>query len=313
MIKTFYKIGIFLLLLFVMALALDKLIDAQLRKSRYVYFYAWNDAFNGKINDDVLVYGSSRARKQVNPKVFEENTTSTMYNLGLDGQTVTLQKAMQDVYFGHNKIPKLILYVVDEFTMAKDEFMFNTEQVLPYLNDTIIKNASREYKSLNFFDYNLPLVRYAGRREILKEVFNTLLHNSKQANKEYKGFTFNDRKLVVKGNNNAVMKDTVKIVPKFAKDFIQMIDDVQKKNIQLVFIIPPMHHLSWDYYAYHPQFMQFMDSVAKQKNIPILNYHNHEFTKIDSLFADAQHVNIPGAKFFTELIVKDLKEMDLVK
>jgi hypothetical protein len=303
------NIILFLLPIILVAYLLDYMSGQALRKSNYVYFKVWNDVQQGNVNSDIVVYGSSRARKQFNPKVAESIWKYSTYNLGLDGQTIILQKTIHDQLLANNPKPKLIVFIIDQFTVAQDKQLFNADQMLPYFNRKDMVSAAKYYETFSWSDYYLPMVRYAGRRVVIKEIVKSVIGKSQLSDKQYKGFTYNTGQIVVQGSSNVMGNDSIRVDSSLIPMFTSLLDDAKEQKIKMVFVVPPMHHEHTNSYIFHKEFMQFLEAEAKRYNIPILNYHEHPITQIDSLFGDPQHVNLQGAEVFTKIVVNDIQEI----
>ncbi len=303
------NIILFLAPIILVAYLLDYASSRALYKSQNVYYKVWNDVQQGNVNADVVIYGSSRARKQFNPKVAEDMWQHPTYNLGLDGQTIILQKVMHDQLVANNPKPKLIVFIIDQFSIAQDKQLFNADQMLPYFNRKDMVSAAKYYETFHWADYYLPMVRFAGRREAIREVIKAGLGQSQLSDKQYKGFTFNTGRIIVQGADNVMGNDSIRVDSSLIPMFKEVLDDVKERNIKMVFVVPPLHHEHTNSYIYHDEFMQFLTREALAYNIPILNYHEHPITAVDSLFRDPQHVNIKGAEVFTEIVVKDIQKI----
>src|ERR1700747_729442 len=118
---------------------LQHIVDTGLRKSRYYYYSEWNDLFNGKINADLVVMGTSRAWVQVSPGILDSMLHLNSYNLGMDGTAFKIQYERFKMYMQHNKKPKYILQEVGyTSTLVKSDQLPVLQQFLPYLNDPIV-------------------------------------------------------------------------------------------------------------------------------------------------------------------------------
>ena len=88
------KIVLFILFTFLLAYPLDIIISNQLKKSNSYArgeYSVWNDLFEGKIDSEIVIYGSSRAWVHINPELLENSFGRSSYNLGIDGHNFRLQ------------------------------------------------------------------------------------------------------------------------------------------------------------------------------------------------------------------------------
>ena len=113
--KSFLKsILVFVLPIFVIAVFFDFLISTQLKSSKTHAnreYPVWNDLYDGKINTNVLVMGSSRAWRHIDPKVIKDSLGLSAYNIGMDGQHLPMQLSRYQTFLKYNKQPKIIIYL----------------------------------------------------------------------------------------------------------------------------------------------------------------------------------------------------------
>jgi len=151
---------------------IDVFISRNLKKSNSFAegeYPVWNDVIDGKVNSDLVIYGSSRAWVHIDPAMISDSFKISAYNLGIDGHSFTLQYLRHSMLLQHNKKPKIILYSLDLFTFRKRDDLYNLEQFLPYmLYNKQIRDATIGFKGFNLWDYEIPLVRYYGLTDALK-------------------------------------------------------------------------------------------------------------------------------------------------
>ena len=65
------RLLLFCLLPLPLLYALGKVVDSGLKRSRSLLFSEWNDIYDGKINADMLILGSSKAWVQFSPLILD--------------------------------------------------------------------------------------------------------------------------------------------------------------------------------------------------------------------------------------------------
>ncbi len=170
--KVFIKqLTIFLLPILVISIPLDVYLSVQLKKSKdYAAgeYSVWNSLFDGKVNSDVVIYGSSRAWVHIDPQMIEDKLNLSAFNLGLDGHNFWLQYLRHKILIEYNPHPKTIILSVDVFSLEKRKDLFNADQFLPYmLFNNLIKHYVESYQGYSLFDSYLPIVRFHGRRDAI--------------------------------------------------------------------------------------------------------------------------------------------------
>ena len=94
MTRFFKNIIWFFLPLLLVSVLLDWYISDQLKKSDYYAHgetYIWNKIVEGEIEDDIYIYGSSRAWVHINPFILQDTLGMTAYNFGIDGHFLWFQ------------------------------------------------------------------------------------------------------------------------------------------------------------------------------------------------------------------------------
>ena len=306
------KVALLTSIIVVLFLALEFAITQGLKQSNSQTFMDWNKLYQGKINADVIINGSSKAMVHISPKILDSVLQVPSYNLGINGHDFYMQNAKYNAYETHNNAPKLIVQVVSNGTLQKREDLYQYEQFLPYLqDDSFLTTTTQAYIGLNFFDYHLPFVRYFGQRALMKEgVLNFLnLSESLPDSVKYKGYRPNDSEwdnsfeLFVKytpnGKEIALSDTSIQLF----KHFIQK---QQEKKVPIVLVYPPTYHESQQYINNRAEIIALYQKIAQQYNILFLDYSQLSINKEKRFFYNSQHLNQKGAEIFSRQLAKDL-------
>ena len=135
----------------------------------------------GKIQSDVLIYGSSRGARSVIAKVFTDSLGISAYNLSFPGSDITFHEFLLRLTLETkgNKKPKTVILVVDdsdELKVAKS-LKFRLDRMYPLLKYQAIRKE---------------LVKRKAKKPILNELF--VIHQLNKSNFLFKQkkFTSND-------------------------------------------------------------------------------------------------------------------------
>ena len=168
--------SVFVLVLVVLAFCLDLFFSYRLKKLDGLAngeYKTWNDIYNGKINADLVIYGSSRAWRHIDPELLSKAFNISTYNLGMDGEKFPLEYFRHKELLRYNKKPRIIIQSLDVFSFVKDAQLFNYQQFLPYmLFNKRIYEATKNYEGLTIADFILPSFRYIRSKDILSDIFN---------------------------------------------------------------------------------------------------------------------------------------------
>jgi hypothetical protein len=269
----------------------------------------WNDIYKGKIDDEIYIYGSSRAWVHIDPQILEEELGRTAYNFGVDGQNFYIQNLRNQELMTYNPKPKYIIYSLDVFTLGKSSGLYNDIQFLPYMlmNDNLYDYLS-SYKGYSYFDYYLPMLRYVGKGEVIKKA---LIHSiSWQTSKPvrvkgYKGQkkVWNDdlKKAIKKIDVFEIQTDT-----SLVEKFNLFLDECKINNIEVIFVYTPEYIEGQNFVANRNEIITLYEEIAKKHDILFLNYSDDEINVQKKYFYNASHLNKTGAELFTNKLIKDL-------
>lgn len=311
--RSFFKyFALLSAILFIGSFFLDSLISQGLKKSKSNYYYIWNDLLEGKINADIVIYGSSRARLHIDPKVLEDSLKLSVYNLGIDGYNFDMIYARHQLLLRRNTQPKAIIFSLDYFTLEKRADLFNSDQFLPYLNDTFIQIQTQKYKGLSWADYHLPFLRYVGRRRVIREGAQCFFEPSSWQENIYKGYQASDKKWndsllhFFKKPTDTILDD---LDPHSIKAFEAFIQECKNKNIQLICIYSPEYILGQKHIKQRASRLAYFEEICKTHQILYIDYSNLEICSDKNLFYNTQHLNHQGALLFSKKLSADLKKL----
>lgn len=249
-----------------------------------------------KSNEDILIFGASEVTHGLISNQINDSLKMTCYNLGMDGQGIYYQYAVLNELLKRHK-PKIV--IISTFVLSDNERQ-TFAPLYPYyynfksIKDLIDKNEPNE-------KYKLLIKSYA---------YNSILID------------------VLKGNL-ATESNTNGFVPL----------STVNKNMQLS-SIPWKISTSTKTWEYYEKFIQsclrakckvyiidtprYIEKNDAEQNLEIrsmlekysVNYLNYAtdttFINHPELFKDVTHLNLAGAKILTNLVIKDIKQQNLI-
>lgn len=269
----------------------------------------WNDIYNSNVNDDIVIYGSSRAWVHIDPLLIESKLGRKAYNLGIDGHNFWLQNLRHQELLKYNQKPDYIIYSVDVFTLAKRKDLYNYDQFLPYMlgNDNI-HDFTSSYEGFSYFDYNFPLIRYEGKKNVIRQAFKTsiLEDNVKLARvKGYRGIEKKWNKDFDKAKQKKV-NFSVEIDLASVEKFELFLDECEKNSIKVIFVYTPEYIEGQEFVSNRNEIVSLFEELAVKHKILFLNYSDNSISKQKKYFYNALHLNKTGAELFTNKLIKDL-------
>ena len=247
---------------------------------------------NKESTEDVLVFGSSRAKHHYVPNIIEDSLRMTCYNTGEDGNGIIycygVLKMVAERYS-----PKMIIYDVSRFDFVEDDNSKYLDLLKPYYYepgiDSIfwaIEPKTRVMMKSNLYRFNTTCLR----------IFGNYIHPTIDAPKGYsplsKSMDYEPEPLVSKRDMPIV--DSMKL--SFFESFIQL---CQNNGIQLICSVSPSYKACMNEDYYLP-----IKHLCEKRGIPF--YYMEEETDISnyrSLFQDKTHMNDRGARMYTQKIM----------
>lgn len=307
--KFFQMFFYFSILSFGMAYFVDYMISTGLRKSKYREYQVWNDIYDSKIKSNVIILGNSRAWGQYDPRILDSITHFNFYNLGIDGHPINYQLIRFNTFLRFNPIPKYIIQNIDYATMAICRNSYEREQFFPYIQDDSLIDIVQNYKKLNFIDRYIPLLRYFGYSEIIKDGLFNYFGNQLTYNRTlYKGYSGNNENW-----NGSAFKKIISI--KYDKDttalrlFENYIANCNNNKIKLIFISAPLYFKATKKIKDLNGMNRMYLSLAKKYNLKILDYTKDPICYDTAYFYNAGHLNKKGAELFSTKLALDLKKI----
>ena len=308
--KFILNLFLFFAPVIIFSVLFDTLITNSLKKSKAKDYVVWNDLVQGKINSEILVYGTSRARAHINPKILEDSLHSSVYNLGIDGYTFNMEYCRHELVMNYNAKPKYIIQTLDYHMLGKIENLYQYEQFYPYIDNPIILSTIKKYNGFNWFDYNLPLVRYYGSTKQIISAANILFRSSHNKGNRYKGFHNMDINWT--GDFEKVKAKNIYIYQTIENESLRLFEgylkDMQMRNIKVIFVYTPEYIEGQRFVANRDEIMNLYNKISIKYEIPLLDYSSNSICLKKQYFLNAEHLNLKGSNLFSKMLAVDLKK-----
>ena len=249
-------------------------------------------------NEDVLVFGSSRAKHHYVPDIIEDSLNVTCYNAGEDGNGIILGYGFLKMVTRRYS-PKLIIYDVSDFDLYEDDNMKYLDLMKPYYHEPGIDSIfwavnpkSRVMMVSNLYRYNTTCLRVLGN----------FIHPMNNYPKGYSPLTQTmDYEPEIKEKKH-VEVDELKI--HFFEEFIQL---SKSKGINLICCVSPLYKES----QYSEQFKP-VEQLCASHGVPFLNYAADPDISPEKLFfKDRTHMNDKGACFYSRKLMERIEKSNM--
>jgi hypothetical protein len=313
--KFILNIFIFCLPLIFASLFIDRFLSVNLKKSdSYAWgeFSVWNDIYDGKINSQIVIYGSSNALVEVNPQMINDSFKVNTYNLGIDGHNFWLQYFRHSLLLEHNNRPKLIIQVLGITTLVKRKDLYNPDQFLPYMfYHKEIKKATNSYIGFSNLDYEIPLLRYYGKKQAIIEAIKAFIKPGRSmVPGRVRGYQGMERQW----NND--LETAKKNMASYETDFDSLsialferyLGECKANNIKMIFVYPPEYIEGQKFVKNRESIIKTYFDFSKKYDIPFLDYSHDTLSTQKEYFYNSTHLNKSGAELFTNKLIKDLRK-----
>lgn len=302
------KLSITVAMLMAVAYGLDWLITNNLRHSDARMFHTYNAILNDSLLCDALIMGSSRGQVQYSPRIIDSITGLNSYNISVDGRCIDAEVTIYNFYRRHCPQPKLIIQNIDGGTLMMSNG-YEREQYLPYLrNDKALYNEIADRESFIWADRYLPLARYAGYHETIKEGLGMPAKMARPKNIDH-GYIATDKAWdgtafqAIDTLGFTVNDEAVEI-------FDRYLQQCKQEGIAVVMVYAPFYIGATEKMGSAADTMfSLYQGFADKYGYPILNY-TYDSISYDTLnFYNASHLNRRGAEQFSLKLARDIKEL----
>lgn len=299
------KSVITILVLFAIAWGLDVYITHNLQHSEARMFNTYNAIYSDGLVCDAVIMGSSRGQVQYCPAILDSILGVNCYNLSVDGRCIDAEIVMYNVYRNHAPKPKLIIQNIDFGTLQCSNG-YEREQYTPYLSKDDLFTQTKDSEGFTWADRWLPLVRYAGYHEVIKEGLGMKNKLSKQA--MYKGWIGRDEEW--DGSVfDAVSKVPFEVNPKAVEMFEEYLAQCHREEVLVVMVFAPIYIGVTEKMDSVQLMFDTYQAYAEKYDCPVLNYTYDSLSYDTNYFYNATHLNRKGAELFSTKLALDLKEL----
>lgn len=244
--------------------------------------------------EDVLVFGSSRAKHHYVPDIIEDSLGMTCYNTGEDGNGIILCYGFLKMITERYN-PKLIIYDVTGFDMYEDDNMKYLDLMKPYYYepgvDSIfweVNPKSRIMMLSNLYRFNTTCLRVIGN----------YIHPMNNYPKGYLAI-YKTMDYEPEYKEEVKKEDTLKI--HYFEKFIKLTHD---KDIKLVCCGSPYYKAPSNDNNYQP-----IKQLCERYDVPFYYFGaDPDISQNKSFFSDRTHMNDNGARLYTSKLISVIKK-----
>ncbi len=251
-----------------------------------------------KSNEDVLIFGTSRAHHHYDSNLIADSLGMTTYNTGLDGHFIFYQTAALKAVLARYTPKKVILDFSGSFKYIQGDYD-RLATLLPYYNThpeleeiVMMRSYFERYKLFSkIYPFNSQFLTIA-KGNIVK---------SKNGEKGLNGYA--PLKEVYQGSLDSISTDSkYEVDQNKIKIFREFLKLSKENNIDVVVVCSP------NYYMYDKSYsIDLCREICSDFDVPFLDYSKDDFyLNHKEMFKDKTHMNKDGATIFTKEIIKYL-------
>lgn len=254
-----------------------------------------------QLDEDILIFGSSRAEFHYNPLIIRDSLGMTCYNCGVSGCGILAAFGRLSLIKEHHQ-PKIIIVEASRdydiitsdnsicFSLFKKDY--ERGKISELFNDI---DSTQKYKMLSqMYRYNSNFIH--NPISLLKP------YHGKYMPGKLHGFTPLKEQFDSMKTNPSFMRcegeiDSLKL--KYIEKFIDL-----AKGSQLFFVSSPI------WYGMPLEHLAPVRNICKRRNIPFLDFSNDpKYVHNNTLFMDGKHLNDKGADEFTKDFIMALRPL----
>ncbi len=247
-------------------------------------------------NEDILIFGSSRAIHHYNPQIIEDSLGMSCYNCGQDGNGIVLFYGWWQI-MKNRHLPKMIIYDVNpNFDLLVGE---NNSKYLGWLRSEYENDDVKQiFEDIDPTErYKMQSMMYRYNSKFLQNMID-FVHPIFQISPN--GFLPLKGKMdVMKIKEQNEKEEYIYDVQKISY-LESLINETKDHKIKLVFVASPV------WYGKSDKQFEPLIKLCHKHSVPFYNYSNApSWVNHNEMFKDGTHLNADGADRFSKQLLRD--------
>lgn len=306
------RVGAFFVFLALIIFCVHYLIQFGMRSIKTGEFGVTNQIVTGSINAEIVISGSSRALNHYDPRIIQEITGFSSFNIGRNGSQTDMQVAILKTYLQHNKVPKLVIHNLDSFSFVITREIYDPAQYLPYLNEKPIYAAVAKITPHAWKWRRLPLYGYA-----VEDMRFTWLLGLRQLMglhpKDDQFLGYQPRYTAWSGDFEEFRRSNPSGVRfEIEADGVRDLEEIaivcRRHHIPLLLVYSPVYFEMREIEANRNEITAKFQEVANSYSVPIWDYSESPICRDRAHFYNSQHLNAGGAALFSRDLAERLSQ-----
>ena len=247
-------------------------------------------------NDDILIFGSSRAGRGISPDIISDSLGLTCHNCGHDGYGVILNYGRFHLLC-QKRHPKLVIY--DIFPVF-DLLVNDNHKYLMYLKPYYDRKGIPEiFESIDDTEkYKMLSQLYRFNSLFITTIYNYIPLNSSLNI----GFRPVDIEMDPHKTREVAQEEGILSYDSLKLEYLNKMVELSNST-RFVFVVSPI------WYGMDSKTLQPVQDICKEKGLPLLDFSNYpKYKHNNEFFMDGVHLNAKGASEFSRDLAHELKE-----
>ena len=257
--------------------------------------------FRHEIDEDVMIFGSSVAFHQFDPKIIKDVTGLSAYNMGFPGMFFAQYNGLMKEYLEYRKQCKAIVIACDFDNLGKNELATRPDLFYAYVNNGNVYRSLYEMEPRKAF-----CARYLPgyKLTLLNKAFYTDMLIGRRYHDGDNGFEALDSKWEVTKREpfNSRYDESVFLKLK------ETTGEINRKGIKVIFVIPPVYEEGYKLILNAENIKSKYRSLVG-KDVYYLDYTDDTLCKSTNYFRNFTHLNSLGATAFSNTFAHDLSKI----
>jgi len=304
----------FFLVLGMVSVVLHTVINFGLRRISVSKFGALNAIMSGEVNADIIISGSSRALSHYDPRVIQDLTGRSAYNIGMNASQIDFEWVILKTYLNHNAKPQLVIQNLDLFSFetTKPGELYDPGYYVPYLYDRELYGFYREMVPEAWKCKHVPLYGYAVEDMRFTWVWGVLRCFGIQGRQDYyQGFNpragtwnqdFDHFKLDARNGVRYAVD------PMGVRSLEGIIELCQRNGIQIILVYSPEYVEMQGLETNRAEIMARFKQISERFKVPFWDYSDSLLSQQRDYFNNSEHLNQNGADLFSKDLARRLAE-----
>lgn len=254
--------------------------------------------FKHKVDAEIMIFGSSVAFHQVDPRIIKQVTGYDGYNMGFPGMFFLQYNSLIQEYLSYQKRCKVIAIACDFDNLGRNELITRPDLFLAYTNNSNVYNSLHELEPRKAL-----LARYLPGYKLTLQ--NRTFYLDILLAKHYADTAAGFEALTTKWEVTKKQPFRSRYEEAVFEQFRRTIRDIENRGIKVVLLIPPVYEGGYKLIL-NAEEIKAKYRLLVDQNTSFLDYTSDTLCRSQSYFRNFTHLNGRGAELFSRTFAQDL-------